>query len=142
METIDELLRTKGRNVWSIAPDATVYEAVALMAEKDIGAVMVLEAGTPVGLITERDYARNVILKGRSSKETRVDEVMTTRVVGVGRSQKIEECMAIMTENRIRHLPVMDEGELVGIVSIGDLVKAVIDEQKFVIEQLISYITQ
>jgi CBS domain-containing protein len=141
METIDDLLRTKGRKVWSIAPDASVYEAVALMADKDIGALMVMEGGKPLGLITERDYSRNVILKGRSSKDTAIKEVMTAPVIGVHPDQRLEECMAIMTEKRVRHLPVMNGKELVGIVSIGDLVKAVIAEQKFVIDQLMSYIT-
>jgi CBS domain-containing protein len=141
METIDDLLRTKGRKVFSIAPDTSVYEAVALMADKDIGALMVMEGGRPLGLITERDYSRNVILKGRSSKDTAVKEVMTTPVIGVQPDQRLEECMAIMTEKRVRHLPVMSGKELVGIVSIGDLVKAVVAEQKFVIDQLMSYIT-
>jgi CBS domain-containing protein len=141
VETIKELLRNKGQKVWSIGPDASVYDAVALMADKDIGALMVMKGDKPLGLISERDYSRNVILKGRSSKDTTVKEVMMTRVVGVRPDQKLEECMAIMTERRVRHLPVMNGTELVGIVSIGDLVKAVIDEQKFIIDQLINYIT-
>jgi CBS domain-containing protein len=141
MEIIDDLLRSKGRKVWSIGPDTSVYDALALMADKDIGALMVMEGGKPLGLFSERDYARNVILKGRYSKDTPVKEVMTTRVVGVRPDQKLEECMAIMTERRVRHLPVMSGTELVGIVSIGDLVKAVTDEQKFMIDQLTNYIT-
>lgn len=140
METIDDLLRTKGREVWSITPDASVYEAVALMSDKNIGALMVMEGGKPLGLISERDYSRKIILKGRSSKETTVKEVMTSPVIGVRPDQTLEECMAIMTQKRVRHLPVMHGSELMGIVSIGDLVKGVIAEQKFVIGQLMNYI--
>lgn len=141
MDTIEDLLRSKGRRVWSIAPDASVYDALALMAEKDIGALMVMEGARPLGMFSERDYARNVILKGRYSKDTTVKTVMTTRVIGVRPDQKLEECMAVMTERRVRHLPVMRGNELVGIVSMGDLVKAVTDGQRFMIDQLVHYIT-
>jgi len=140
MQTVQQLLGEKGHKVWSIPPDAWVYDAVALMAEKEIGALMVIENGRVVGLVSERDYARKVILKGRSSRETRVRDIMTTRVVYAHPEQSGEECMAILTDQRVRHLPVMDRGKLVGIISIGDLVKAIIAEQKFLIEQLVHYI--
>jgi CBS domain-containing protein len=141
METIRQLLDEKGHHVWSVGPDASVYEAIELMAEKEVGALMVLEQGRAVGLISERDYARKVILKGRASKETPVREVMATRVAFARPDQTIEECMAVMTENRVRHLPVMEGKELAGIISIGDLVKAIIAKQQFVIEQLEHYIS-
>ena len=140
MTTIRQLLDDKGTEVWSISPDAWVYDAVALMAEKEIGALIVIEGGRIVGLVSERDYARKVILKGRVSRETQVRDIMTTRVVYAHPEQTVEECMAILTDQRIRHLPVMDQDKLVGIISIGDLVKAIINEQKFLIEQLVQYI--
>lgn len=140
MTTIRQLLDDKGHEVWSIPPDALVYDAVALMAEKEIGALMVIESGRVVGLVTERDYARKVVLKGRFSKETQVRDIMTTRVVYAHLEQTVEECMAILTDQRVRHLPVMEQGRLVGIISIGDLVKAIITEQKFIIDQLVHYI--
>jgi CBS domain-containing protein len=140
VETISQLLGKKGHEVWSLAPDASVYEAIEFMAEKEIGALMVMEGPKAVGLISERDYVRNVILKGRSSKDTKVSEIMTTHVVCARPEQTIEECMAIMTAKRVRHLPAMDADRLLGIVSIGDLVKALIAEQQFVIEQLEHYI--
>lgn len=139
--TVRELLNQKGHDVWSIGPDAAVYEAIAFMAEKGIGALVVVEDGRPVGLISERDYARKLILEGRSSRDTPVRDVMTKRVFGVRPSQTVEECMALMTDKRIRHLPVMDGDQLLGVVSIGDLVKAIIAEQQFVIEQLENYIS-
>lgn len=140
MTTIRQLLDDKGTEVWSISPDAWVYDAVALMAEKEIGALIVIDGGRIVGLVSERDYARKVILKGRVSRETQVRDIMTTRVVYAHPKQTVEECMAILTDQRIRHLPVMDQEKLVGIISIGDLVKAIINEQKFLIEQLVQYI--
>lgn len=140
MTTIRQLLNDKGTEVWSISPDAWVYDAVALMAEKEIGALIVIDGGRIVGLVSERDYARKVILKGRVSRETQVRDIMTTRVVYAHPEQTVEECMAILTDQRIRHLPVMDQEKLVGIISIGDLVKAIINEQKFLIEQLVQYI--
>lgn len=140
MTTIRQLLDDKGTEVWSISPDAWVYDAVALMAEKEIGALIVIEGGRIVGLVSERDYARKVILKGRVSRETQVRDIMTTRVVYAHPEQTVEECMAILTDQRIRHLPVMDQEKLIGIISIGDLVKAIINEQKFLIEQLVQYI--
>jgi CBS domain-containing protein len=142
MKTVGDLLRTKGDKVWSIGPDATVYEALAVMAEKDVGALLVLDnAGQLVGVLSERDYARKVVLKGKTSRETRVREIMTEKVVGVRPDQTIEECMALMTNKRIRHLPVLEGGRLAGVISIGDVVKAIISEQEFVIEQLENYIT-
>lgn len=141
MKKIRELLKEKGGQVWSIAPDASVYEAMQLMADQEIGSVMVLENGKMVGLLTERDYARNVILKGRTSKDTLVRDIMTTRVVCADPDETVEECMAVMTEKRVRHLPVIVGGEVLGIVSIGDLVKSIICEQQFIIEQLEHYIS-
>jgi CBS domain-containing protein len=110
------------------------------MADKGIGALVVIHSGKPIGLLSERDYARNIILKGRTSKETKVSQIMSTHVVVAHPEQSIEECMAIMTEKRVRHLPVMERDALVGIISIGDLVKAIIENQQFMIEQLVSYI--
>jgi CBS domain-containing protein len=141
VKVIKELLATKGHEVWTIGPDDSVYDALKVMAEKEIGALVVLDAGRPVGLISERDYARNVVLKGRMSHDTPVSDIMTTRVVCARLDQTVEECMALITDKRIRHLPVMDGANLVGIISIGDLVKAIIAEQQFVIEQLEHYIS-
>ena len=141
MVTISELLGKKGHEVWSLGPDALVYEAIELMAEKEVGALMVMEGPKAVGLISERDYVRKVILKGRSSKDTKIREIMSTHVVCARPEQIIEECMAIMTAKRVRHLPVMGADRLLGIISIGDLVKAIINEQKFVIDQLEHYIS-
>ena len=141
MSTVKELLQSKGGQIWSVAPNASVYRALELMAEKNIGALLVMEAGKLVGIITERDYARKVILQGRSSKTTSVDELMTPLVYYVEVSQTIEHCMALMTTKRIRHLPAMDQGEVVGIISIGDVVKAIITEQAIAIKQLEQYIT-
>jgi CBS domain-containing protein len=141
MATVSQILRSKpDRAVHTIAPGATVYDAVKLMAEKNIGAVLVVEGGAIVGVLTERDYARKVVLMARSSRETPVREIMTAPVMYVSPERTSEECMALMTENRFRHLPVLDKGRLVGLVSIGDLVKDVISEQKFIIEQLEHYI--
>jgi CBS domain-containing protein len=141
MKKIQQLLDEKGNRVWSIGPDATVYEALALMAEKGIGALMVMDGARPIGLFSERDYARNVILKGRASRETPVRDIMSAPVLCVTPDQPLEEAMALMTEHRVRHLPVIREGELMGMVSIGDLIKSIISEQKFIIEQLEHYIT-
>lgn len=139
--TMRELLDRKGHDVWSVGPDTSVFDAVRLMAEKEVGALVVLDGNKVVGLISERDYARKLVLQGRSSRETPVRDVMTARVFGVRPDQTIEECMALMTDKRIRHLPVMNGGELVGVVSIGDLVKAIIADQQFIIEQLENYIS-
>ena len=141
MKTLKHLLDEKGREVWSLAPENTVFDAIKLMAEKGIGALAILKGGNLVGMITERDYARKVILKEKSSNETCIRDIMTTKVVYARSDQSIDECMALMTEKRVRHLPVFEEGKMVGIVSIGDLVKAIIAEQQFVIEQLEQYIS-
>ena len=141
MTTVRDLLRIKGNEVWSIAPDASVYEALTLMAEKDIGALLVLDGGQLAGILSERDYARKIVLKGKASRETAVREIMTGKVMWTRPEQTIEECMALMTNKRIRHLPVLDEGRLIGVISIGDVVKSIISEQEFMIEQLENYIT-
>jgi IMP dehydrogenase len=131
----------KGHNVWRVPFEATVFDALQLMAEKEVGALVVVDGPKPVGIISERDYARKIILLGRTSPTTLVREIMTSHIVYTHPDQPIEECMAIITDKRIRHLPVMEEGKLVGIISIGDLVKTIIAEQKFTIEQLERYIT-
>ena len=140
MKTVEQILDGKGSDVWSITPDASVLEAIKLMAEKEVGALLVMTGEKPVGIVSERDYARKVILKGRS-QETSIQDIMTTHVVYVSPDQSIEECMALMTEKHIRHLPVMDGERLRGMLSIGDLVKAVIAEQKLVIKELERYIS-
>lgn len=142
MKTVQQILAIKGTQVWSIAPDSTVFAALKLMGEKEVGALAVVENGRLAGIISERDYARKVILKGRTSRDTFVREIMSTAVVCTQPEQTVEQCMQVMTEKRIRHLPVVEEEQLVGIISMGDLVKAVIAEQQFMIEQLESYITQ
>ena len=136
MTTLEILLQGKGHDVWSVHPDDTVLDAIKMLAEKDIGALIVIKDDKPVGIFTERDYARNVYLKGKSSLDTAVRDVMVTPVICVKPDQSVNECMALMTKKRFRHLPVMNGDELVGMVSIGDLVKSVIDDQKFEIEQL------
>jgi len=141
MKTVKQILDGKGHATWSVAPDSLVYDALQLMADKEIGALLVLEGGKLVGVISERDYARKVILKGKSSLDTPVKEIMTQDVVWVRPEWTVEECMAVVTEKRIRHLPVLVDDQVVGIISIGDLVKAVIDEKDFTIKQLESYIT-
>jgi CBS domain-containing protein len=141
MTTARDILKTKGDTVWSVKPTATVLEALRVMAEHDIGAVLVLDGDKLLGILSERDYARKVVLAGRSSKDSQVKEVMTGQVVCVAPGRTIDECMALMTDRRLRHLPVVDEKRVVGVVSIGDLVKATIDDQEFTIAQLQSYIT-
>jgi CBS domain-containing protein len=141
METVRQLLRGKGHQVWSVSPDDTVYHALELMAEKNIGAVLVTEGDDIVGIMSERDYARKVILKGKFSKDTPVREIMTERVLFVTPDHTVRECLALMTQRRFRHLPVMDQGKLAGLISIGDVVKALIADQEFTIEQLENYIT-
>lgn len=140
MNNVNDILRTKGHDVWSIGPDASVYDAIQLMAEKNIGALVVIEDTKLVGMISETDYTRNVILKGRASQDTPVKAIMTTRVLYIQPDQDIEDCMVLMTDKRTRHLPVMDEGKLIGLISIGDVVKSTIDEQRFTIDQLERYI--
>jgi len=141
MYTVRHLLQEKGGQVWSIAPQATVYEALQLMADKNVGAVLVIQGGNVAGMFTERDYARKVVLQGRSSKTTSVGELMTHDVLYVNPDDTIENCMAIMTDKRLRHLVVMDGGKLAGIVSIGDVVKAIISDREFTIRELERYIT-
>lgn len=141
MKTVKEILDAKGRDVSTIGPEETVREALKLMEEKELGALVVMEEGKLKGLITERDYARKVILKGRTSLETKVREVMTQKVVCTTLKRTADEAMAVMTQKRVRHLPVIDEKQVVGLVSMGDLVKSIISEQQFVIEQLEKYIT-
>jgi CBS domain-containing protein len=141
MKTVRDILEIKGRNVWSVKSGSTVFDALRLMAEKEVGALVVMDGARVGGIISERDYARKVILHGRASLTTLVEEIMTSHVAYTHLNQSIEECMAIMTDKRIRHLPVLEDGKLIGIISIGDLVKAIIADQKFMIEQLERYIT-
>jgi CBS domain-containing protein len=140
MTTIRQLLDQKGRNVWSVQPGTTVYDAVAKMAEKNVGSLVVMDGEKLVGLITERHYARNVVLKGKTSPKTPVGDIMERNVVVAWPEQSVEECMAVMTDKRVRHLPVLEKEKLIGIVSIGDLVKSIIGDQKFIIEQLEHFI--
>jgi CBS domain-containing protein len=141
MKSVAEILRSKPeQTVHTITPSASVFDAVKLMAEKSIGALLVMEDQKIDGIITERDYARKIVLMGRSSKETPVREIMTSPVMYVRPDQTNEECMALMTDNRVRHLPVIDDDKLIGLISIGDLVKDIISEQKFIIDQLEHYI--
>jgi CBS domain-containing protein len=142
MATVKQLLQGKGHDIWSIGPEASVYDAIELMADKEVGALVVMEGDSLVGVLSERDYARKVVLQGRSSKDTKIKEIMTSRVAYARPGQTVEECMALMTDKRIRHLPVMDGEELLGVISIGDLVKAIIEEQQHVIEQLEQYISR
>ena len=142
MTSVAQILKSKAaQTVYAIAPTATVFDAVKLMADKNIGGLVVMEGEKVVGIITERDYARKIILMARSSKETAVRDIMTSSVLYVSPVQTSEECMAVMTENRVRHLLVIDSGKLTGLVSIGDLVKDIISQQKFIIQQLEHYIT-
>ena len=141
VKSVAQILKSKpDQAVHTIAPTATVFDALKLMAEKSIGALLVMEGEKIVGIITERDYARKIVLLGRASKDTPVREIMTPEVMYVRLTQTSEECMALMTENRLRHLPVIDNGKLIGLISIGDLVKNIISEQQFIIEQLETYI--
>ena len=139
--TVKELLAAKISDVLTIGPEASVYDAIAEMAGKQVGALVVTEEETVVGILTERDYARKVVLENRSSRSTRVREIMTDRVIYVRPEQPIEECMALMTEKRVRHLPVLDGDCLLGMISIGDVVKDVISEKEFIIDQLTRYIS-
>lgn len=141
MKTVQHILTAKDRPVLSTRRTATVYEALSVMALYEVGALVVLEEGDLIGMFTERDYARKVILHGKSSKEIPVADIMTTRVLCVRRDTTVEECMALMTDKRLRHLPVVDGTEVVGMVSIGDVVKTMLDEQEFVIKQLEHYIS-
>jgi len=140
MKTVNEILQAKSHKLLSISPEATVLDALKLMAEKEIGALVVLEGDKLAGIFSERDYARKVILHGKASKDTPVSEIMTHKVVCVEPDQSVEDCMALMTDQRIRHLPVLEDKRVIGVISIGDVVKEVISEQRFVIEQLEQYI--
>ena len=141
MTTIRHILQDKGRQVWSVRPGDKVYDAIKMMADKNVGSLVVLNGNKIVGIVTERHYARNVFLKGRGSPHTLVGEIMASDVACVKPDKSIEECMAIMTARRVRHLPVIKDGELFGIVSIGDLVKSIISDRELVIEQLEHYIS-
>ena len=140
MTTIRQLLREKGHKVVSAGPDDTVYDAIRKMAEENIGSLLVMDGEKLTGIITERHYARNVALKGRASPTTRVRDVMETDVLYAQPDHSVEECMAMMTDKRVRHLPVIDQTKLIGIISIGDLVKSIISDQKFIIDQLEHFI--
>ena len=140
MRTVNQLLRQKSKEVFSVTPNTTVFDTLTLMAEKGIGAVVVLENEKLVGIMSERDYARKIILKGKSSKETLVSEIMTSKISVVGLENTVEECMVLMTEKRIRHLPVIKDKKILGLISIGDVVKDIIEEQQFLIKQLEMYI--
>lgn len=141
MQTVADILGSKGRELWMVKPTDTVLEALRVMAEHDIGAVAVLDGEKLVGIFTERDYARKVVLIGRASRDSAVRDIMTHKVMCVAPDRPVNECMALMTEHRLRHLPVLHQKRVVGIVSIGDLVKATIEEQEFTITQLQSYVT-
>jgi CBS domain-containing protein len=141
MTTVQNLLDRKGHEVWSVGPSDTVLDAIRQMAERDVGALAVVEDGKLVGMFSERHYARNVFLRGRASPTTQIAEVMETRVAFAQPGQTVEECMAVMTDERVRHLPVLSDGKLTGIISIGDLVKSTIAEQQFTIDQLRHYIS-
>lgn len=140
MRTVEDLLRVKGYEVWAVTPDSTVYEALKVMADKNIGALIVVDGDRVTGIFSERDYARKVVLQGKLSIDTQVREIMTGEVISVRPDQSIQDCMALMTQGRVRHLPVLDEGRLKGLVSIGDVVRAVVSEQEFMINQLERFI--
>jgi len=140
MKTVNEVLKGKGREICTISPLATVFQALELMAEKDIGALPVVQNGKLVGIFSERDYARKIILKGRASKDTTVSELMTQTVFYVNPENTVDECMALMTSKQIRHLPVLDRDRLAGIITLGDVVKRIISEQEFTIKELEKYV--
>jgi CBS domain-containing protein len=141
MKTVRQLLQAKGFDVWAVDPDATVLTALEVMAKKNVGALLVLQEGRMIGIFSERDYARKMILKGKHSKDTLVSEVMTKSPICVDPGKSIEECMTLMTDNHIRHLPVLEGDRLLGVVSIGDVVKSIITEQRGTISDLENYIT-
>ena len=141
MKRVSDLLNSKGGAVWSLTPDATVYEAIDQLSEKGVGALLVMEGKRIVGIVSERDYARKVILKGKASRETYVWEIMSQPVICVPPEFTVEQTMALMTEKRVRHLPVVEEETVVGVISIGDVVRAIIEDKEYYIQQLTSYIT-
>jgi CBS domain-containing protein len=141
MTRVSDLLRTKGRHIWSILPNATVYDAIEEMADKSVGALLVMEDDNLVGIVSERDYARKVILRGKSSKETQVREIMSCPVICVSPEMLIEQTMALMTEKRVRHLPVITGETIAGVISVGDVIRAIVEEKEFYIQQLTAYIT-
>ena len=141
MKTVKDLLKAKGYDIWAVAPDDSVYDALKLMADKNTGAVLVIQDDNLVGILSERDYARRVIFKGKLPEDTPSWEIMTEKVLCVHPDQTVEECMALMTDKRVRHLPVLEGDQLIGVISIGDVVKAIISEREFMIEQLETYIT-
>ena len=141
MKLASDILKSKGNEIWAVKPDDTVFDSLQLMADKEVGALLVMDGDKLVGIVTERDYARKVILEGKSSKDSTVAEVMTKRVLCAAPDRTVEECMALMTDKRARHLPVVDHKHVVGIISIGDLVKAMISEQQVLIDQLQHYIS-
>lgn len=141
MTTVDSILKTKGGDIWSVAPDASVFEALEMMAAKNVSGLLILDKGKLVGIFTERDYARKLILKGKLSKETKVRDLMTKDVLYVDPHHTVEDCMKLMTRKRIRHLPVLASKQLIGIITIGDLVNQIISEQKTTIDQLENYIS-
>ena len=140
MKTVEQIIKNKGPEIWSISAESTVYEALKLMSEKGIGALPVLKDGKICGIISERDYARKVILKDKNSRDTLVKEIMSDQVIYISKDRTAEECMALMINKRVRHLPVIEEDEMIGFISIGDIVKAVIDQKEFLIDQLVNYI--
>lgn len=140
MANVRDMLRTKGHDIWSVRPETMVYDALKLMAEKNVGAVLVMDADNLVGILSERDYARKVVLQGKTAMDTPAKEIMTDRVICVRPEESAEECMALMTDKKVRHLPVLENDQLIGVISIGDVVKAIIPEQEFIIEQLEHYI--
>lgn len=141
MTTIRQILEKKGHEIAAVGPGETVYRALQMLAEHDIGALLVVDGERLLGIFSERDYARKVILEGRSSLDTPIRDVMVTSLVTAAPDELVDHCMSVMTDKRIRHLPVLDDGKLVGLVSIGDLVKSVIDEQKSTIDQLVDYVS-
>ena len=141
MYTVRQLLQAKGNQVWSIPPHTTVYAALQLMADKNVGALLIIQDGKVAGIFSERDYARKVVLKGKSSKTSTVGELMTREVLYISPDETIEECMALMTAKRTRHLPVLEDEKLIGIISIGDVVKEIISDREFTIRELERYIT-
>ncbi len=141
MTTVGNLLKIKGSEIWSVTPDSTVFQALEMMAEKNVSGLLILENGKMVGIFTERDYARKLILKGRLSKNTKVSDLMTRNILYVNTQNTIDDCMNLMTAKRVRHLPVIDNGRLAGILTIGDLVKQIISEQQTTIHHLENYIS-